>query len=79
VRQKYLESQIGLVGKLADLIVTTDTPLQTTSQVKNVFIAGKPIDLSNMHTRNYEKFRNRPDPELPPLPDLVGPTSLTKR
>jgi imidazolonepropionase-like amidohydrolase len=67
------------VGKLADLIVTTDTPLQTTSQVKNVFIAGRPIDLSNMHQRNYEKFRNRPDPDLPPIPDLVGPPSLTNR
>jgi len=67
------------VGKLADLIVTTDTPLQTTSQVINMFIAGRPIDLSNMHTRNYEKFRSRPDPVLPPLPHLVGPPSLTGR
>jgi adenine deaminase len=67
------------VGKVADIIVTTDTPLQTTSQVINVFIAGRPIDLSNMHTRNYGRFRNRPEPELPPQPDLAGPPSLTAR
>ncbi len=67
------------VGKQADLILTTDTPLQTLSQVTHMFINGKPIELTSMHTENYEKFKNRPAPNLPPLGDLRGPPSLTAR
>ena len=67
------------VGKQADLIVTTDTPLQTVSQVTHMFIAGNPIELTSMHTETYEKFRNRPTPKLPPPPTLAGPPSLTRR
>ncbi len=67
------------VGKLADLIVTTDTPLQTVSQVSHMFIAGKPIELTSMHTESYKKFKNRPEPKLPPLGELNGPPSLTGR
>ncbi|UCC28774.1 MAG: amidohydrolase family protein [Phycisphaerales bacterium] len=67
------------VGKQADLIVTTDTPLQTVSQVTHMFIAGKPIELASMHTETYKKFKKRSTPKLPPPPTLVGPPSLTKR
>ena len=67
------------VGKVADLIVTTDTPLQAASVVTHMFVAGRPVELTSMHTENYEKFRNRPEPDLPPLPELVGPPSLTAR
>ena len=67
------------VGKLADLIVTTDTPLQTVTQVTHMFIAGTPVVLTSMHTESYEKFKNRPTPNLPPLPQLVGPPNLTHR
>lgn len=76
-----IADQVGSieVGKLADLILTTDTPLQTVSQVTHMFIAGRPIELTSMHTESYEKFRNRPAPNLPPPPDLVGPPSLTRR
>ena len=66
-------------GKLADLIVTTDTPLQAASQVTHMFIAGKPIELTSLHTESYEKFKNRPAPDLPPPPELVGPPDLTTR
>lgn len=65
------------VGKTADIIVTTDTPLQTISRVTHMFIKGDPIELTSMHTESYEKFRNRPEPRLTPLPDLIGPPSLT--
>lgn len=67
------------VGKQADLIITTDTPLQAASQVTHMFIDGKPIELTSMHTESYEKYKNRPTPELPPArTDLVGPPSLTR-
>ncbi len=66
-------------GKLADLIVTTHTPLQTVSQVTHMFIAGRPVELTSMHTESYEKFKNRPEPDLPPLPELKGPPNLTTR
>ncbi|MCH9002236.1 MAG: amidohydrolase family protein [Planctomycetes bacterium] len=67
------------VGKRADIILTTGSPLQATTQVTHVFIAGKPIELSNIHTEMYEKFEKRPPPTLPPLPELVGPPNLTAR
>jgi imidazolonepropionase-like amidohydrolase len=67
------------VGKQADLIVTTDSPLQTVNQVTHMFIAGSPIELTSMHTENYEKFRNRPAPKLPPPIELRGPPNLTTR
>jgi adenine deaminase len=75
-----LADRIGSIeaGKYADLIVTTDTPLQTVAQVTHVFIDGRPVDLSNLHTENYVKFRNRPTPTLPPpVADLRGPKSLS--
>jgi len=47
-------------GKWADLIVTDGDPLETRTQVKQMFIQGKPVDLSNKHLRLYEKYRTRP-------------------
>jgi adenine deaminase len=66
-------------SKHADLIITTDTPLQTVAQVTHVFIDGRPLDLSNMHTENYLMFKNRPAPKLPAEVELRGPKSLTTR
>ncbi len=65
-------------GKRADLIVTTATPLQTSSVVTHMFIGGTPVELTSMQTENYEKFKNRPAPSLPPVPELNGPKSLTR-
>jgi len=47
-------------GKWADLIVTDGDPLETRTQVLQMFIQGKPVDLSNKHLRLYEKYRGRP-------------------
>lgn len=47
-------------GKLADLIVTDGDPLETRTQVKQVFIRGREVDLSNKHLRLYEKYSARP-------------------
>jgi imidazolonepropionase-like amidohydrolase len=47
-------------GKSADIILTDGDPLETKTQIKRVWIAGKEVDLSNKHTRLYEKYLNRP-------------------
>jgi imidazolonepropionase-like amidohydrolase len=47
-------------GKSADLMVTDGDPLETKTQVKQLFIKGKTVDLDNKHRRLYEKYLNRP-------------------
>jgi len=47
-------------GKWADLMVTDGDPLETKTQVKQLFIKGKNVDLDNKHKRLYEKYLNRP-------------------
>ncbi len=67
------------VGKQADIIVTTHAPMQTVAQVTHMFVRGRPIELTSLHTENYEKFKNRPKPNLPPAKQLTGPPSMTGR
>jgi Imidazolonepropionase and related amidohydrolases len=54
--------QLGSIeeGKWADLMITDGDPLETQTQVKQVFIKGKSVDLDNKHHRLYEKYLNRP-------------------
>jgi len=47
-------------GKWADLMITDGDPLETKTQVKQLFIKGKTVDLDNKHKRLYEKYLNRP-------------------
>lgn len=47
-------------GKWADLMMTDGDPLETKTQVKQLFIKGKNVDLENKHHRLYEKYLNRP-------------------
>ncbi len=47
-------------GKLADLIVTDGDPLETRTQVKQVFIQGRAVDLNNRHLHLYETYKKRP-------------------
>jgi imidazolonepropionase-like amidohydrolase len=47
-------------GKIADLMVTDGDPLETPTQVKRLFIAGKEVDLDNKHKHLYEKYKARP-------------------
>lgn len=48
-------------GKWADLMVTDGDPLETKTQVKQLFIKGKNVDLDNKQKRLYEKYLNRPN------------------
>ncbi|MCG3129435.1 MAG: Adenine deaminase [Phycisphaerae bacterium] len=65
-------------GKQADLIVTTGSPIQAATRVTHVFIRGAPVDLTNMHSENVDRFSRRPAPSLPPAPTLRGPKNLTR-
>jgi imidazolonepropionase-like amidohydrolase len=47
-------------GKWADLMITDGDPLETKTQVKQLFIKGKPVDLENKQHQLYEKYINRP-------------------
>jgi len=47
-------------GKSADLMVTDGDPLEAKTQVKQLFIKGKTVDLDNKQKRLYEKYLNRP-------------------
>ncbi len=47
-------------GKLANIIVTDGDPLEVTTHVKHLFIAGEKVSLKTKHTELYEKFRKRP-------------------
>ena len=42
------------------VIVTDGDPLDLRTHVKNLFIAGKPVDLKSKHTDLYEIFSRRP-------------------
>jgi len=47
-------------GRFADLMITDGDPLETKTQVKQLFIKGKAVDLESKHTKLYEKYLNRP-------------------
>jgi imidazolonepropionase-like amidohydrolase len=54
--------RIGTIeeGKWADLMITDGDPLEAKTQIRRLFIKGKPVDLDNKHKQLYEKYLNRP-------------------
>ena len=56
-----VSDQIGSIekGKWADLMLATGDPLETTTEVKALYIKGREVDLSNRQTRLYEKYLGR--------------------
>ncbi|OYW20043.1 MAG: hypothetical protein B7Z55_07860, partial [Planctomycetales bacterium 12-60-4] len=56
------------VGKKADLVILDGSPLQVTSQVKGVVVAGKPFRPESRQTRLYEKYRQRLHPHAAAMP-----------
>jgi imidazolonepropionase-like amidohydrolase len=49
------------VGKRANLVITAGHLLQPTSEVKMVFVGGRPIEPTSRHTEFYEKYSRRQD------------------
>ncbi|HEY6988723.1 MAG TPA: amidohydrolase family protein [Bryobacteraceae bacterium] len=47
-------------GKLGDLILTDGDPLEARTNIKQMFIAGREVNLESRHTREYEKWMKRP-------------------
>jgi imidazolonepropionase-like amidohydrolase len=64
------------VGKIADVIITTGNPLQASTRTIGCFIGGKPVELTSLHEKSFEKFSDRPDPGLTPTQDLKGPAAM---
>ncbi|QDT52180.1 N-acetylglucosamine-6-phosphate deacetylase [Caulifigura coniformis] len=56
-----LGDQTGSItkGKLADLVITDGNPLQPTTQIKGVFVAGMPYEPTSKQTRLFEKYMQR--------------------
>jgi imidazolonepropionase-like amidohydrolase len=48
------------VGKMANVIITDGDPLEITTNVKRVFIAGEDIPMDTFQTLLYQKFKARP-------------------
>ncbi|HET6202736.1 MAG TPA: amidohydrolase family protein [Planctomycetota bacterium] len=66
------------VGKVADVIVTDGDPLEIRTQVRHLFLGGKPVSLETKHTRLYEKYLKRlRDPGLSPSPAALGGEGAT--
>jgi imidazolonepropionase-like amidohydrolase len=57
-----VEDKIGSIekGKWADLILTDGDPLETRTQIKQMFIRGREVSLENKHTQLYKRYMNRP-------------------
>jgi imidazolonepropionase-like amidohydrolase len=47
-------------GKLADLVIGTGDPLEITTRVEQVYIAGKAVSMENRQTRLFHKYDERP-------------------
>jgi imidazolonepropionase-like amidohydrolase len=56
-----VEDRLGSIdpGKIANLVVTDGDPLENSTQVRYLFIAGQPTPLESRWTRFYEKYRAR--------------------
>ncbi len=57
-----VSDQIGSIekGKVADLILTDGDPTEAKTNIKQMFIAGRSVNLESRHTREYDKWMNRP-------------------
>ncbi|MEO1997212.1 MAG: amidohydrolase family protein, partial [Planctomycetaceae bacterium] len=65
-----IDKQVGSleVGKRANLVILDGSPLQITSQVKGVFVAGRPFRPVSRQTRFYNRYRKRLKAKTPNPP-----------
>ena len=56
-----VSDQLGSLemGKTANLVILDGSPLQVTSQVKGVFVDGRPFQPESRQTRFYDRYRQR--------------------
>jgi imidazolonepropionase-like amidohydrolase len=57
-----VSDQLGSIepGKIADLMVADGDPLEITTRVEQVWIAGRPMPMENRQSRLFEKYDHRP-------------------
>jgi imidazolonepropionase-like amidohydrolase len=57
-----VEKELGSIeaGKIADVIVTDGSPLEISTNIRHLIIAGREVSLDNKHVSLYEKYRSRP-------------------
>ena len=64
-------------GKIADIIITSGEVCQASSRTVASFIGGHPIELTSKHEESFQRFTNRPEPELPAEPETAnGPAPM---
>jgi imidazolonepropionase-like amidohydrolase len=58
-----VEDQLGSIapGKIANLVITDGDMLQPVTQVKWLFVGGRPVSPENRHTHLFERYRHRLD------------------
>jgi imidazolonepropionase-like amidohydrolase len=56
-----IDDRVGSLtpGKTANLVITDGSPLQPTTQMKGVFVAGRPYKPESKQTRMYERYLQR--------------------
>ena len=75
----HVDDEIGSIeqGKVADLIITTGNPIQPSTRTVASFISGRPVELDSQHESDYQRFENRPAPNLSGEPqELNGPEPM---
>lgn len=57
-----VSDQVGSLekGKWADMMLTDGDPLEAQTHIKQLFIKGRSVELTNKHTRLYDKYMSRP-------------------
>ncbi|MCC6539358.1 MAG: amidohydrolase family protein [Bryobacterales bacterium] len=58
-----VDDRVGSVdkGKWADLVLTDGDLLETKTQIKQIWMRGRSVDLSTRHTKLADKYAGRPD------------------